>query len=468
MKALSVRVLREKTNPWDIEVTYPNVLVNPNSTYSYRIWVKGDLGMKGNFTVGTPAPGYVERARQNVVFTGDWQEITLIFTTNSDDKWLRLATHLSLSGNVNKTVYFDELSFTEMTPLAVFSPVTVTQLAALSPNGMPMGVAVPAGMEATSVLVSHARKTLVQNHFNQITAENVMKMGHVHPEPNTYVWDDADALVAYAKAQGLSMHGHTLVWHNQTASWMQAFEGTKAQWITMLDDHVKTVATHFEAVGVRDVVMSWDVVNEAFMEDGGYRGQFTGESIWYKNIGAEFIERAFMAARSADPDALLYYNDYNLVWSDKKLNAVLAMVQDFKNRNIPIDGVGFQAHLSLNSPTISTIRAQFRRVMAVRPKIKLKITELDVRLNNLDSPINRLTPEMAEAHKRYVYEIVRAYLQEVPEDQRGGISVWGITDADSWILGLHPDRLDWPLLFNADFTPKPALQGFADALNEAS
>ena len=466
IKALEVKVLRVEANPWDIEVTYASVPVTPETTYSYRIWVKGDAGMKGHFTVGTPAPAYAERARQEVVFTGDWQEVRLALTTAVDDKLLRLATHLSLPGNANKTVYLDDLSFIEMMPLAGFSPVTVTQLAALSPNHMPIGVAVPAGTGATSVLVSDARKSLVQNHFNQITAENAMKMGLIHPEPNTYKWAEADALVAYAKAQGLSVHGHTLVWHSQTAPWMEAFEGTKTQWISLLEDHVKTVAAHFEEVGNNDTVMSWDVVNEAFMEDGGYRGQFIGESIWYKNIGAEFIERAFVAARAQDPDALLYYNDYNLIWSKEKLNAVLMMVQDFKNRNIPIDGVGFQAHISLNSPAIGTIREQFKKVMAVRPKIKLKITELDVRLNNQDTSVSQLTPAMAEAHKHYVYEIVKTYLEEVPEDQRGGISVWGITDADSWILGLYKDRQDWPLLFNPDFTPKPALQGFADALNE--
>ncbi|WP_223270408.1 endo-1,4-beta-xylanase [Colwellia sp. C1TZA3] len=353
-----------------------------------------------------------------------------------------------------------------------FSVVTATSLKALAP-GLNIGVAVPAGGNSNSIINSPESKTVIQQYFNQLSAENIMKQTSLQPEQGTFFYADADALVQYAKDSSLTVHGHVLVWHSQIANWMQNFEGNEAEWITMMEDHATQVATHFEEAGDNDTVTSWDVVNEAFMENGEYRGAKTTTdsadgSVWYENIGEKFIPLAFTAARAADPDADLYYNDYNLIWNSDKLGAVIDMVEAMQADGVSIDGIGFQSHISVNSPDISTIKAQFQKVVDIRPKIKLKITELDVRMNNENgTDFTTLTSARAEEQKDYYHDIVQAYLDIVPEDQRGGITVWGIIDGDSWLQSFPAPTIEWPLLFNDDFTPKPALQGFANALEEA-
>ncbi|MGV8836156.1 endo-1,4-beta-xylanase [Cellvibrio sp.] len=470
-RALEVAINTIGANPWSIETTHTGlnnggIPVVGGSIYAYKAWVKGPAGAQANFTVGTPAPAYAERARSNVTLSGEWQEVSIEVTTSTDDTLLRLPVHFSLAANVGATIYVDDFSFTKVESITYeYSPVTVESLRSLSPGNMPIGVAVAAGNSAISPLTNIPRQTVVTQHFNQLTAENIMKPSFLQPTQGQFSFGDADALIDFAEANGLKVHGHTLLWHNQIPNWMQNFSGTKDQWLDVLRTHVSTVASHFAA---RQSVVSWDVVNEAFEDAGGrYRGSAanTGSSVWYTNIGPEFIEEAFKAAHAAAPNADLYYNDFSTEWNRPKLDAVVAMVEDFQARNIPIDGVGFQMHVWGNA-NVATIREHLKLVADIRPAIKVKITELDVRLNYVDPPLsaNAYTPARADQHKALIKGIVEAYLEVVPAEQRGGITVWGVADVDSWINSLY-GRPDWSLFFFNDMSPKPALQGFADALS---
>ena len=470
-RALAVAINTLGPNPWSIEIAHTGldnngIPVVGGSIYAYRAWIKGPVGAQANFTVGTPAPTFTERARRTVTLSGGWQEVAIEVTTSSDDTLLRLPVHFSLAANAGATIYVDDFSFTKMESVTYeYSPVTVESLRSLSPGNMPIGVAVAAGNSAISPLTNIPRQTVVTQHFNQLTAENIMKPSYLQPTQGQFFFNEADALINFAEANGLQVHGHTLLWHAQIPTWMQNFSGTKEQWLDVLRTHVSTVAGHFAG---RTSVVSWDVVNEAFEDAGGrYRGSAagTGSSVWYTNIGPEFIEEAFKAARAAAPNADLYYNDFSTEWNRPKLDAVVTMVKDFQARNIPIDGVGFQMHVWGNA-NVATIREHLKLVADIRPAVKVKITELDVRLNYGDTPLsaNAYTPARAEQHKALIKGIVEAYLDVVPAEQRGGITVWGIADVDSWINSLY-NRPDWSLFFFNDMSPKPALQGFADALS---
>ncbi|MEJ2297457.1 MAG: endo-1,4-beta-xylanase [Woeseiaceae bacterium] len=342
----------------------------------------------------------------------------------------------------------------------------VQNLYALAPPGMPVGVAVPAGGFANSLLASPARQTLVANHFSQLTAENIMKPSYLHPDEGTFFFGDADELVGFAHSQGKTVHGHVLVWHQQVPDWMTAFTGDAAAWENMMTGHISAVVQHFAA---DDIVTSWDVVNEAFADgdsdgDGLYDYRHT---IWYDNIGAGYLAAAFRAARAADGNADLYYNDYNLAGVPAKLSAVLQLVDDFASDPdpVPIDGIGFQMHISLEWPAIGQVRESLARAAA--SGLKVKITELDITVNTEGNgdpgPLTMLTSDVALRQQQRYESIVAAYLDEVPPDQRGGISVWGIADVDSWRRSQN--AYEWPLLFDDDFAPKPALQGFADGLS---
>lgn len=470
-RALEVAINAVGTNPWSIEIAHTGpdtngIPVEGGSIYAYSAWIKGPAGAQANFTVGTPAPAYAERARRSVTLNGAWQEVSIEVTTSAEDTLLRLPTHFSLAANVGATIYVDDFSFTKVESITYeYSPVTVDSLRDLSPGNMPIGVAVAAGNSPISPLTNLPRQEVVLQHFNQLTAENIMKPSYLQPTPGQFFFDEADALIDFAEANGLQVHGHTLLWHAQIPTWMQNFSGNREEWLTVLRTHVSRVAGHFAD---RTSVVSWDVVNEAFEDAGGrYRGSVagTGTSVWYSNIGSEFIEEAFKAARAAAPNTDLYYNDFSTEWNRPKLDAVVAMVKDFQARDIPIDGVGFQMHVWGNA-NVDTIRQHLKLVADIRPAIKVKITELDVRLNYGDTPLsaNAYTPERAEQHKALIKGIVEAYLEVVPPEQRGGITVWGIADVDSWINSLY-GRPDWSLFFFNDMSPKPALQGFADALS---
>ena len=126
-----------------------------------------------------------------------------------------------------------------------FSVVTATSLKALAP-GLNVGVAVPAGGNSNSIINSPESKTVIQQYFNQLSAENIMKQGSMQPQEGVFFYDDSDELVQYAKDNSLTVHGHVLVWHSQIADWMKDFVGEKADWITMMENHVTQVATHFE------------------------------------------------------------------------------------------------------------------------------------------------------------------------------------------------------------------------------
>lgn len=332
----------------------------------------------------------------------------------------------------------------------------------------PIGVAVSAGNESRSLLDIQAKQDVVKQHFNQLTAGNIMKMSYLHPAENTYTYDNADALINWADANGISMHAHALIWHSnyQVPNWMSSFNGTSENWKDMMDSHVKTITAHFAGR-----VDSWDVVNEAFENTAeGYRN-----SIFFTKMGSSYLENAFLAARDGDSEVDLYYNDYSIEAEPVKLGHVLNMVDDFQARDIPIDGIGFQMHVFLNYPSITAISAAFQEV--VNRGLKVKITELDVVLNN---PYNAnanateyssLTPAVAELQRQRYYDIVKAYKNTVPEGLRGGVTIWGIWDGDSWLNpGTINDIQEWPLLFtgpaNGPYIPKPAFEGVAEALGE--
>lgn len=468
-KAVEIIVDTLGPNPWNVEVSYEDIPVEGGKNYEFNVWVKGAEGTNVDFWIQTPAPDYAQRDFKQEALTGVWQEIKLVASTVSADEFVRLAVHFSTDGNLNTPIYLDNFSGV-IQPDIDYTPVTAQSLKALVTD-LAIGVAVPAGGFGNSILNSPERQAVIEQHFNQLSAENIMKPSYLQPQQGVYDFEDADALVNYAKENSLTMHGHVFIWHSQIADWMQNFQGSKNEWIAIMEGHITQVATHFEEEGNNDTLISWDVVNEAFMDNGRYRGEKTtddsnDQSVWYENIGSEFLALSYKAARAADPDADLYYNDYNLIWNANKLDAVIDMVKQFQANGVPIDGVGFQSHISLNSPDIETIKRQLQKVVDIRPKIKVKITELDVRMNNVgDTPLTSLTGNRAEAQKQYYHDVVQAYLGTVPADQRGGITVWGIIDSDSWLPALYPSpRLEWPLLFFNDYTPKPALQGFADAL----
>lgn len=337
----------------------------------------------------------------------------------------------------------------------------------------PIGVGV-SNNDAPSfnILTSTREQAVVTRHFNQMTAGNIMKMSYLQPSKGNFTFANADAFVDYAQQQGMSIHGHALVWHSdyQVPNFMKNWTGTSEDFLTAVDEHITGVMNHYNQ---KDNVISWDVVNEAI--DDATPANFRSDSAFYKHSGnsAVYIERAFQAAAATGTSATLYYNDYNIEQNNAKTTKLINMVDDFIARDIPIGGIGFQMHICLNYPTAAAIGAALKK--AADTGLMVKITELDIAINQPycdNYPANKVSQfseSTALAQKKRYCDIAKAYSDNVPAAQRGGISVWGTTDANTWLDSLYStqfnnEKISWPLLFDNNYNDKPALRGLADGL----
>ncbi len=291
--------------------------------------------------------------------------------------------------------------------------------------------------------------------FSQLEPENEMKFALIHPRPDTdphpYDFTGADTLVSFAQAHDMKVRGHTLLWHRQVPTWITKGTYTPSQLAAILHGHVNTVMSHYASK-----VYAWDVVNEAFNDDGTMR-----HTVWYDQPGigfagggTKYVEEAFRWARAADPRAKLFYNDYDAEPINPKSDAVYAMAVDFKRRGVPLDGIGIQAHVDLsfdNPSVLASFRKNMRRFADLG--LEIHITELDVRLH--DGSAASLS-----AQAKIYAEITRACL-ELPACKV--IQTWGVSDNHSWIPSEYPD-LGWPLLWDANYQKKPAYAAMLDAL----
>ena len=286
---------------------------------------------------------------------------------------------------------------------------------------------------------------LANKEYNSMTAENAMKFDAVHPGETNFTFADADHIVNTAKTTAKRIHGHALIWHQAVPDWVTNFQGDSAAWENMFRTHITTVVNHFKGN-----ITSWDVVNEAFEDNGTLRN-----SLWRQKLGPDYVARAFKYANEADPNCKLFYNDYGTEYSTAKLSAVVNMVNDFKRRGIPIHGIGSQMHTNINHPN-AQINSSLQQLATTG--LLIHISELDIQTNtaNLASATYNATVEKALAEK-YKY-IAQAY-GRLPAAQLYGITMWNIGDADSWIV-LWLNQRDWPCLYNDKYDRKLAYNYF--------
>lgn len=292
---------------------------------------------------------------------------------------------------------------------------------------------------------------LAAREFSSVTAENYLKMGNVHPTSDRYDWTGSDVLVNFAETNRQRMHGHTLVWHQSLPGWVTNFVGDSLAWEGLFKSHIQTVVGHYKGR-----IASWDVVNEAFGDDGSLR-----PTIWLTHLGRDYVARAFRYAREADPTVKLFYNEYGHEYSAKKLAAVLALTADFKRRGIPLDGLGLQMHTNINQSDVS-IQTVIRDAAA--SGLLVHISELDVRVNYGTKADYVLTDVDLLKQRDKFAAIVRAYRTLVPKAQQHGITTWNVGDADSWIPS-YCKCTDYPLPFDRQYAKKPGYKGLLDGLN---
>jgi endo-1,4-beta-xylanase len=298
------------------------------------------------------------------------------------------------------------------------------------PTGMRIGTAVNTSALATD----STYRTLVAKQFNSVTPENVMKWEVVQPERSRYDFTDADKLVAFARANKQKVRGHTLVWHNQLPAWLTSRTWTKKELRSILHEHIRTEVGHF-----RGQIWAWDVVNEAFNENGTLR-----DSLWLRTLGPGYIADAFRWAHQADPKAILFYNDYNIEGRGDKSDAVYTLVKKLRRQGVPVQGVGVQGHLSTEYDLPVDMPGNLHRFGKLG--LRTAVTEADVRITLPVSAAERLAQSAG-----YSYMLQSCLL----ERRCISFTVWGFTDRYSWVPATFPGEGSANLL-TEDYQPKAA------------
>ncbi len=280
---------------------------------------------------------------------------------------------------------------------------------------------------------------LLSKHFSYVTPENAMKWGHVRPAPDAHDYGAADDIVARALANGQKVKGHTLVWHDAQPAWITEHTPPE-EFRRALEEHVRAMVKRY-----RGNVIAWDVVNEAMWEDGTLR-----KSILLEKLGPDFVAEAFRWANEEDPDAKLHINDFSVLWLNPKSDGLYELCKDLVQAGVPIDGVGFQSHLTAASPPhINKIRQNFARFAELG--LELHVSELDVRIGGMKG-----TSETIFTQQRKVFMSVFGAC--VMEPACKAVTTWGVNDTYTWV-DTYYGTTDAPLLFDREYQPKAALSG---------
>jgi endo-1,4-beta-xylanase len=303
-----------------------------------------------------------------------------------------------------------------------------------------------------------AYKKVVNQEMSSVSVENAQKWKTIHPEEKRFDFTESDYIVDWAIKNNKRVHGHTLLWHSYNPKWLSEFDGNAAAWDSLMKTHIQTVVRHFKGR-----VLAWDVVNEAFTDEGELRNvesEKKESSIWREKVGPDYIEKAFRYAHEADPEALLFYNDFGQENKPKKQLAILTMVADFKRRDIPIHGLGLQFHMPLSKSVTDITQAIATTAMS---GLKVHISELDILVSEWkkDSTL-QYTETLQQQHADKFQQVVEIYRRYVPESQQHGITTWNVGDTDSWITKMG--FTDWPLLFDENYQPKKTYEGFRKGL----
>ncbi len=295
----------------------------------------------------------------------------------------------------------------------------------------------------------------VVREFNYVTPENEMKWEVTEPRPGAYAFGGGDDIAMFAKAHGLKVKGHTLVWHSQLPGWTQSLVGRDA--LEAMTNHIRSLVDHYKGY-----VTAWDVVNEALADDAGHPLR---KDVWSSEIGESYIARAFTLAHQADPNALLFYNDYGIESAapGSKGSAMLKLVTGLVKAGVPINGVGFQAHMAAHgAPTTSDFADVMKRVTDLG--LLVNISEMDV--NVCDVPGTKA--EKFAMQKRWIHDVAAACFALGRSCH--AVTVWGVTDRYSWLNYFSPcgegkTGQPWGLLLDDEYAEKPAWEGMFEALS---
>lgn len=343
-------------------------------------------------------------------------------------------------------------------PVTSFSP-SVGQFRQTFTNQFAIGAAI----KDNHLQDSDPDGRILREQFNSVTAEYQMKPEIIAPTEGVYDWTVPDAMVDFAEANNMAVRGHTLLWHRATPDYF--FQGTPAEVRARLERYITDVVTRY-----RGRVFAWDVVNEVVTDDDGASDPYRRSNWWDASGGnADYIDWAFEAARAADPDCLLFINDYNSELSGK-LGRYIDVIRDLNSRNIPLDGVGHQMHVNIDTPlanALEAIDAIDREFMGLIQHV----TELDISIYSDPGSCFENEVNCAPDYGSNIPTSVMTAQAQLYRDLFEGfaarpsvtsLTIWGLSDADSWLDTYPTTRTNAPLLWDRQREAKSALQAILD------
>ncbi len=329
------------------------------------------------------------------------------------------------------------------------------QQASLRELAFQRGILIGAEIEETAYLADEKFCEILDREFDLVVPGSAMKLEVLRPSRGVYDFSDAEAIVNHARAHRMEVLGHPLVWHRRIPPWIVNGSRTEETVVPILRESIFEIMRHFH-----NRVQIWNVVNEAFDDAGSWMPSF-----WLETLGPGYVELAFRFAHEADPDARLIYNEWGAEDINKTSDRVFQLVKSLLAKGVPIHGVGFQMHTSLedNKMTgkfadLTGIENNLRRFGSLG--LEIYITEMDVQTRGAIGPLDQILARQAA-----VYREVLSIGLRVPNFR--GLAVWGVTDRYSWIPKVTGEP-DMPLLFDTAYRPKPAYTAVWQALQQGS
>ncbi|MGQ9856552.1 MAG: endo-1,4-beta-xylanase [Fervidobacterium sp.] len=421
-------------------------ILKTGRTYDFEAWVYQDSGTEQSIVM-TMQRKYAsddstryEWIKQQTVPSGKWTKISGSYTVRAGETVEDLILYFESSSSPTLEFFVDDVAIYDMSVPKFAPQLEIPALKEVFKDYFKIGVALPA-----RTLVNELDRQLVLKHFNSITAENEMKPESLLVAPGKYDFSQADQYIKFAEENNLAIRGHTLIWHSQTPDWFFRDETGKLlsreAMIARMREYIHTVVGHFKGK-----IYAWDVVNEAIdpSQPDGY-----SKSLWYQIIGPEYIELAFKFAHEADPNAKLFYNDYN-EYEPRKRDFIYKLVKELKEKNVPIHGIGMQQHIGVTT-SIEQIE-QAIALFSTIPGIEIHMTEIDLSVYKDQTSNYQTVPyssllEQADVYRK-LFDVYKKYSNVITS-----VTFWGLKDDYSW---KNQSRNDWPLLFDKDYQAKLA------------
>ena len=342
---------------------------------------------------------------------------------------------------------------------------------------------------------------MFKHHYNALTAENHNKPGYVISADGIYTLDIIQGMANWCNDNNFQYIAHTLVWHSQSSTWLH---GTVTAPFTREEAKNRMEAYINEVAGINGIggsAYSWDVANEVFMPSvtdysGNWKSHLRTDqsgseaSAWYAayangadtdagESGADFIYDAYVFARQADPNAILYYNDFNDEQVGKS-HAIAAMVKELNEKwandvrndtpgRLLIEGIGLQSHYNTNISTESVENAIIHYITE-NPGIKLSISELDITIAGTSEDVKPTQEQYVKQAYMYaeLFEIYKKYAVGSANESSNPkvierVTLWGTDDESSWrSFGQNGGTGGYPTLFDADYNAKESYYAVID------